>query len=91
MCAEYFPQNKRSIHEYGLINIVFVKQKCFEYYDIQTLKIVYVNSERIVRHVHFKWGSEVKQSLYPNNFMAVLKEFRNNYESTSNPILVHSR
>lgn len=91
MCAEYWPQEERALLECGLMNITLIKDNFFEYLDVRTFKVRYCNLERTVRHFHLKWDSDIKQCLYPNNFILVLKEIRSMYEKSLHPILIHSR
>jgi protein tyrosine phosphatase len=90
MCAEYWPQELNTMFECGEMTIKLINEDSYEFHDIRSFEIYYMQYSRRVRHIHLRWESHSEIPIYPNALVPVIKYLRQITETSLVPIVIHS-
>jgi hypothetical protein len=90
MCAEYWPQQLNTMFECGEMTIKLINEDSYEFHDIRSFEIYYMQYSRRVRHIHLRWESNSEIPIYPNALVPVIKYIRQITETSLVPIVIHS-
>jgi hypothetical protein len=90
MCAEYWPQELNTMFECGEMTIKLINEDSYEFHDIRSFEIYYMQYSRRVRHIHLRWESNSEIPIYPNALVPVIKYIRQITETSLVPIVIHS-